>query len=143
MIPDRVVPRFCAYVQQDHSPDACWLWTASIGSHGYGQIGWQVGEGRNTMVLAHRVAWWLAHGPIPDGLTVDHRCRVRRCCNPAHLRLLTNVENARDNGMARRTHCPHGHEYTPENTRRDRHGHRFCRACQRASNAQRVVRSVS
>lgn len=132
MIPDRVLPRFCAYVDQSDT-FGCWPWTRSVGSHGYGQIGWQLGGGRNTMVLAHRVAWWLAHGPIPDGLTIDHRCRNRRCCNPAHLRLLTNVENARDNGNARKTHCPRNHPYDEVNTLIDRKGHRACRACRRKS----------
>jgi len=140
MIPDRALPRFCAYVEQDHSPGACWLWRASVQSEGYGQIGWS-DHGKSTMVLAHRVAWWLAHGPIPADQTVDHRCFVRRCCNPAHLRLLTNVQNAANNSQARRTHCPHGHEYTPDNTRRNAKGHRWCRRCQTLSDARRRLKS--
>lgn len=102
----------------------CWLWTQSAGSHGYGQT-W---DGTDVL-LAHRVAWVLTHGAIPDGLTVDHQCRVRTCCNPSHLRLLTNVENARDNGMARRRRCPSGHAYDEKNTYVDPAGHRRCRAC--------------
>lgn len=108
--------------------DECWLWKLSCGSHGYGQT-WD-GE---TVLLAHRVAWVLTNGAIPDGLTIDHLCRVRRCVNPGHLRLLTNVENARLNGNAMKTHCKRGHEFTAENTRRNDKGHRWCRACQRLS----------
>lgn len=95
------------------------------------------------MVLAHRVAYQALVGPIPAGMTVDHTCHNRICCNPAHLRLLTNAENARDNGFATRTHCPKGHEYTPENTGRGnprRPGgrpSRVCLECRRLYNASR------
>ena len=61
-------------------PDTgCLLWTSST-RRGYGRF--QL-EGRR--VSAHRVAYELVHGPIPDGLTIDHKCRVRRCCNVDHL----------------------------------------------------------
>lgn len=90
----------------------CWLWKQSVASHGYGNT-WD----GTTVRLAHRVAWALWHREqIPEGMTVDHICRQRRCINPDHLRLLTNLENARDNGFATRTHCPLGHEYTEANT---------------------------
>jgi len=82
-----------------------------------------------TVLLAHRVAWTLTHGEIPADMTIDHLCRNRRCCNPAHLRLLTNVENARDNGFATRTRCPAGHMYDEANTYRSPKGERRCRAC--------------
>lgn len=105
--------------------DGCWPWLQSAGSHGYGQTWDGV-----TVRLAHRVAWALANeSQIPDGMTVDHACRNRRCCNPEHLRLLRNVDNARDNGMARRTHCPAGHQYDEINTIRTREGWRNCRTC--------------
>jgi hypothetical protein len=104
--------------------DGCWLWTQSTGSHGYGQTWDGV-----TVRLTHRVAWTLTNGPIPDGMTVDHRCRNRRCVNPAHLRLLPNVLNAHDNGNHRKSHCPLGHPYDPENTYVNPRGHRYCRAC--------------
>lgn len=106
----------------------CWPWKQSTGSHGYGQT-W---DGR-TVLLAHRVAYRLHYGPIPDGMTVDHTCHNRRCCNPYHLRLLSNVENAQANGKHAVTHCPQGHEYTPENTYKNPKGHRFCRECARSA----------
>lgn len=108
----------------------------SIGSHGYGQIGWQENK-QQFMYLAHRVAWVIANGQIPDGLTIDHLCRTRRCVNPAHLRLLTNVENATDNGQSKKTHCPHGHEYAGENLIVNRDGSRGCRACARRHKERR------
>lgn len=113
---------------------ACWLWMKSTASHGYGQT-WD----GTTVRLAHRVAWTLAVGPIPEGLTIDHECRNRRCCNPAHLRLMDNVNNARLNGNAIKTHCKRGHAFDDANTRRTRKGHRKCIECEAFHNAKRKV----
>lgn len=108
------------------APGACWPWVKSTASHGYGQT-WD----GTTVRLAHRVAWTLVRGAIPDGMTIDHTCRNRRCCNPAHLRLLSNVENATDNGQGRKTHCPRGHEYAGANLYVGPQGDRRCRECAR------------
>lgn len=120
------------------SDDACWLWKKSTASHCYGQT-----FDGNTVVLAHRVAYVLAKGPIPLGMTVDHSCYVRRCCNPNHLRLLTNLENARNNGASRRTHCPYGHAYDTDNTYVSKKGHRQCRQCSRRSKRDSYRRRVA
>ena len=66
----------------------CWFWTGTVANHGYGYI--KI-NGKNTM--AHRFSWELHNGPIPDGLVIDHLCRVRSCVNPAHLRVVTFKEN--------------------------------------------------
>jgi hypothetical protein len=97
MIPSRAAERAATRYVVDES--GCWISTYSVGSHGYAQVGWQQGDLRN-MTTAHRAAWTFYNGPIPDGLTVDHICHVRRCVNPAHLRLLTRSENGADNRMA-------------------------------------------
>lgn len=76
---------------------SCHEWQAGRGSHGYGHF-WM--DGRN--VTAQRAAWLIFVGPIPDGLTVDHRCRNPLCVRLDHLRLLPNDENARDNRQAQR-----------------------------------------
>ena len=134
-IPERIRARFWSYVSKG-DPHDCWEWTKSSGSHGYGQMGW-VENGVCRMYLAHRLSYVLSVGTIPSELTIDHLCRNRVCCNPSHLRLLTNLENARDNGMSGKTHCKHGHEFTEINTRLNRLGHRYCRACGVTSNKNR------
>ena len=103
--------------------DECHLWTASVGTSGYGQFFYG-----GTMVGAHRVAWTLANGPIPEGLVIDHLCRVKTCVNPAHMELVTSGENTR---RAMRTHCVNGHEFAPENTYTPSDGKRYCRECRR------------
>lgn len=113
-------------------PDECWPWKRSTASHGYGQT-W---DGTHVL-LAHRVAWSLHHQQqVPAGQTIDHRPEcLRICCNPNHLRVLSNVENATLNGQGWKTHCPHGHPYEGANLRiytNPRTGYtcRKCRACQ-------------
>jgi hypothetical protein len=75
--------------------------------------------------LAHRVIYEYLVGPIPDGLSIDHLCRVRHCVNPAHLEPVTHRENVL-RGQAptavngRKTRCKRGHEFnrTVRNGRR-------------------------
>jgi hypothetical protein len=57
----------------------CWLWGGYIGKHGYGKFQW------GTSKLAHRCAWEIFCGPIPDGLGVLHKCDRAPCVNPRHL----------------------------------------------------------
>lgn len=91
------------------------------------------------MVLAHRYAYELLVGPIPEGLHIDHLCRVRLCVNPAHLEAVTCHENNRRSTSptavnAKKTHCPRGHEYTEENTYfAPPDGRRMCKPCARAA----------
>ena len=100
-VPARVVDRIWSRIEVGSEKD-CWPFRLSVGSHGYGQIGWAIGGGRSSMTTAHRVAWQAMFGDIPPGMTVDHLCKNRICCNPSHLRLLTNRENAADNRQAKR-----------------------------------------
>lgn len=116
---------FWRHVRQEGE---CWIWHGSIAATGYGKYG-TVG------LPAHRVAYELMVAEIPDGLHLDHLCRVRRCVNPAHLDPVTPKVNAvrRDAALgvgSAKTQCPSGHAYTPENTAH-RNGRRHCRACDR------------
>jgi HNH endonuclease len=138
MYPERVVKRVLTKWVADGE---CWISTYSVGSHGYAQVGWQKDGGVITMTTAHRVAWWGANQqPIPPGVTVDHTCHVRRCVNPAHLRLLPNSANASDNGMAAfRTNvevgrsCRRGHPLVAQST----DGRTYCRECKAAGKRRR------
>ncbi len=113
----------------------CWLWTGYINNHGYGQIG------RNTK--AYRESYILARGAIPDGLQIDHLCRVRSCVNPDHLEAVTQHENIRRGTWAEgravwvrsRTHCKRGHPYEG-NTYVNCRGHRNCVICMNAAQAR-------
>ncbi|MFH9430261.1 HNH endonuclease signature motif containing protein [Streptomyces sp. NPDC017615] len=109
----------------------CHLWTGSTDPDGYARF-WINGRNRR----AYHVAYEWAHGPIPAGLEVDHRCRNRRCVNGAHLRALTHRDNvlASSNIAAYRaaqTHCHRGHPFDTDNTRRRKNGTRACRTCAR------------
>lgn len=128
-IPFRVTQRVMSRI--DFEGD-CWISQYSTGSHGYAQVGWWAG-GKNVMTLCHRVAFLAVNGEIPDDKVVDHICHNRRCVNPEHLRLLTNVENATDNGYSTKTHCPAEHPYEGDNLYVDPNGHRRCRACAKAN----------
>jgi hypothetical protein len=78
--------------------NTCWIWQGAKGS-GAGSLHKAVyGNfklyGRR-VVKAHRFAWELFHGPIPEGMSVDHKCGNTLCCNPSHLELVTIPENTR------------------------------------------------
>lgn len=73
----------------------CWTWNGSRDSKGYGQFNEHDGSG-NRNLRAHRVAWELSHGPIPEGLHVLHRCDNPSCVKPSHLRLGSHTDNMRE-----------------------------------------------
>lgn len=110
--------------------NGCWIWSGSLtstdrhtGVRRYGQF-WINGR----TVMAHRWSYEEFVGPIPDGLTIDHLCRVSRCVNPRHLEPVTMLENIRRGPTAQKTHCKHGHPFDNRNTKRYR-GTRMCRTC--------------
>lgn len=112
--------------------DGCWIWEGSIHPLGYGRF---YLDGK--MQKAHRAAYQLAKGPIPEGAHILHSCDNPPCVNPAHLRAGSHSDNMRDmvnKGRANRpeskkTHCPQGHPYDSENTYVTPIGHRQCRTC--------------
>jgi hypothetical protein len=88
------------------APDACWLWAGSRIPTGYGQFVYQEDIGRSRHVYAHRVSYTLAHGPIPDGLEILHRCSVPACVNPAHLSVGTHLANMEQAAREGSLHVP-------------------------------------
>lgn len=126
--------RLLARVESEPN-SGCWLWLGTLHNRqGYGMV-WLAWLGRKQ--LAHRLAYLAWKGPITPPLQVDHRCNNPRCINPDHLRLVTSRENTlRGNSpsaqSARKTHCPQGHPYSPENTLILSTGYRYCRICYRA-----------
>lgn len=114
----------------------CWLWLGNVNRDGYGKIRWgSRSDGTRAMPSAHQVSYEVALGKVPPGMELDHRkCRTRSCCNPAHLEAVTHAENVRRAVRIPPTHCPYGHEYTPENVVLDlRRGYpdRTCKTCRR------------
>lgn len=132
----------------------CLLWTGAVDHSGYGRFG--------RSFTAHRFAYEMANGPVPQGLILDHLCHNadascvggaacahRRCVNPTHLEAVPQAVNTRRGiggvraaeRAAAKTHCKHGHEFTAENTRlvASRSGRlvKQCRACHRERSRQR------
>lgn len=107
----------------------CWISNRAAHSNGYTKLGHL---GRTW--LTHRFAYTVFVGPIPERMQIDHLCKVRACCNPAHLEPVTCRENllrgdtltAAEVAM---TGCIHGHDFTSENTRTTSSGKRACRTC--------------
>lgn len=111
---------------------SCWIWEGSTTTQGYGRF-WVDGK----HVGAHIYSYILVKGAIPDGLELDHCCRVTTCVRPDHLEAVTPLVNnhrstSAETTRARRAainYCRRGHEFTPENTLRKSNGGRLCRTC--------------
>lgn len=115
--------------------DGCWIWQGSISRSGYARFNAneRSSTGRRIASEGHRVSYELFVGPIPEGLQIDHLCRVRSCVNPTHLEAVTLRENI-IRGRAVIGQCPHGHVYDEANTGVNKKGARFCLTCKRERN---------
>lgn len=136
-----VLDRFHSAYKVD--PDTgCWLWQRPLNPQGYG---WFKLDGKDSG--AHRAAYQLLVGQIPDGLVLDHLCRVRNCVNPAHLEPVTQRENTM-RGVApnvlahHRNECVYGHELVGDNVFTE-DGVRRCRTCRRAQGRKQKSRAKS
>lgn len=108
----------------------CWLWLGAGALHSYGCV-WNGFRPEG----AHRVSYRAFVADIPDGMQLDHLCRVRACVNPGHLEIVTAQENLHRadtvTGInARKTCCSRGHLLSGDNVRLSKQGRRGCRACQ-------------
>lgn len=111
-------------------PDTCWEWQGSRRGDSYGQL-----SINSHHYAAHRLSFYLANQYWPP--VVRHKCDNRICVNPHHLEGGTQTDNMQDvvqrgrHVNATKTHCPFGHEYTPDNTYLKPSGSRECRTCRR------------
>lgn len=110
-------------------PDGCWLWTAAE-KFGYGCFFF---DGR--MVQAHRFAYELVVGEIPEGLVIDHLCQIKLCVRPDHLEAVTHRENVLRSPRgfaainARKNECHRGHPLSGDNLYLRPTGARECKEC--------------
>jgi hypothetical protein len=106
----------------------CWLWNKSVRKDGYGTF---YANGKQN--YAHRFSYEFFIGAIPQGLHLDHLCRVRNCVNPKHLEPVTQWENTHRAALANeKKNCPQGHPFDEINTYLYRGGKK-CKICKLAS----------
>jgi hypothetical protein len=141
--PGQIVRLFWAKVNRA-GQGGCWEWTGKTIPNGYGQIAIA-----KRHLYSHRVSFEIHNGQIPSGLHIDHLCRNRACCNPAHLEAVACSENLRRSSIApatinvAKTHCIRGHEFNEANTyvapprKGNPNGQRVCRPCARTTDAAR------
>lgn len=124
------------------APDECWEWSASRTPAGYGIFNSKCFQTK----AAHRIALILCGTTFQPGEVCDHMCRNRACCNPSHLRAVSQRINSIENSIGptainhAKNACHKGHQFTKQNTIMKR-GKRHCRECQRQHNKEYMDRN--
>lgn len=118
----------------------CWLWSGAKLPSGHG-----VFSIKGKPKSAHRWSYENLVGPIPEGLHIDHLCRITSCVNPDHLEPVTQQENNRrgygiSSKFRGRTRCSRGHEYSEGSYYITKRGARMCKACCKIRAEARAVR---
>ncbi len=139
-------PTIAETFEAKHMPvphSGCWIWIGKLNAQGYGTLSRKGANGKQKIMRAHVVAYRMLVGEVPEGLELDHLCKVRSCVNPDHLEPVTHQVNCQrgEAGHHRAiecsalTHCKNGHEWTEANTyyRPNTQGKvwRSCRTCMR------------
>jgi HNH endonuclease len=140
--------RFWRHVDKRRA-DECWPWLSTKSDDGYGKFRAVAGQPK---VMAHRYAYELLVGPIPEGLQIDHvrarGCIRKDCVNPAHMEPVTALINNHRSGNltavnAAKQTCPRGHEYDRQYTRKDGRRERVCSTCQLETQRRHYARARS
>lgn len=136
-------------VNMMHRENTCWVWDGAVTKDGYGKTFIMIGKYQKN-ILAHRLSYQVFVGDIPEGLTLDHLCRVKSCINPDHLQPVTMAENLlRAKTIpttinANKTHCKNGHPFDDENTihyinKKNGRPARGCKICHKFSNRKHAL----
>lgn len=134
------------FINRVQKTDTCWIWVGTLTAKGYGRFT----RGRKMRERAHRWAYEYFVGPIPEGLTIDHLCKVKACVNPQHLEAVTSEENiARyHNGRAdlydwQNGKCKKGHDLAVVGYRERPKKGRECMGCRREASKRAYTKKCA